>query len=498
MANLGRLLSEPFAWMQAEQDANLKTFLSDLQANILKGHGRFNTAHMFLSFEGMPPDEVAALVRSIGRYCTSAYDQLRKNRKYPPYLDGGPVRCFFLAAGGYRALGAGVTMPADPAFQAGMAARGNILGDPPQHAWQATGWRDRAPDAMLLLADASADGVTRDLEAAEGWLNGTGARLLVVERGLQQTRSFRPGKTEGVEHFGYVDGRSQPLMLLEDIAAEGIPQDPPGTPPAQKHHWDPAFPPKQFILADPNGRSPLSAGSYFVFRKLEQNVRGFNAAEDALAKQLFGASPTDDESDRAGAMVVGRFEDGTPLTLDDHESKQAVTNDFSYAGDANGARCPFHAHIRKTNPRGDIERTFGAPENAGRDPIMARRGITYGVRRKTPDGSDFADGGQEPERDVGLLFMAYMASLEKQFEFTQQSWANAPGFVATEVGTEKRPTGIDPVIGQSRNADDHRHVFRDGWTDGPEKTLGFKQFVTMQGGEYFFAPSLSFLRSVGR
>ncbi|RYI87578.1 MAG: hypothetical protein EON47_22225, partial [Acetobacteraceae bacterium] len=74
---------------------------------------------------------------------------------------------------------------------------------------------------MLLLADSSFDAVTRDLEAAQGWLNGTGARVLGVERGRAQFRTFKPGAApEGVEHFGYVDGRSQPLFLAEDVEAE--------------------------------------------------------------------------------------------------------------------------------------------------------------------------------------------------------------------------------------------------------------------------------------
>jgi Dyp-type peroxidase family len=370
-----------------------------------------------------------------------------------------------------------------------MDRRGNILGDPPRATWNPVGWQGPRPDALFLLADADPDAVEADLEAAEGWLNGTGVRILVVERGLQQTRNFRANTPEGVEHFGYVDGRSQPLFLTEDIVLE------------DKTLWDPVFKPSQFIVADPNGRSSLSAGSYFVFRKLEQNVRGFNAAEDALGKSIFGNGATQDQLDRAGAMVVGRFEDGTPLVLSANGLAAPVTNDFTYAVDPDGAKCPFHAHIRKVNPRGDIERITGTADTApGRVRIMARRGITYGeLRPHNADGSEFDDAGHEPEKDVGLLFMAYMASIEDQFEFTQQSWADNPGFVANINPAKPHPeTGIDPIIGQSATAADRDHTYLDGWTAGAQpKTLNFAQFVTMQGGEYFFAPSLQFLRSVG-
>ncbi len=95
--------------------------------------------------------------------------------------------------------------------------------------------------------------------------------------------------------------------------------------------------------------------------------------------------------------------------------------------------------------------------------------------------------------------MAYMASIEDQFEFTQQSWADNSAFVGNiNPAKPHPPTGIDSIIGQSTTASDRKHTYQDGWTPGAQpKTLNFAQFVTMQGGEYFFAPSLTFLRSVG-
>ena len=481
MTTLQTLLDAPIRWHDAATNPDLGRLLEDLQANILKGHGRHHAGHLFLSFAGMAPDAVAAVLRRLGLHCTSAYNQLRRNRRYPPYLDGGTVMCVFLSASGYRALGQHATLPPGQAFAAGMAARRQALADPPRSVWQPNGWREGLPavDAMVLVADAELTRVTAALEGVEGWLNGTGVRILVVERGDQQTKVFNDANgAEGVEHFGYVDGRSQPLFLEEDLDRE---------PQAQ---WSARFKPSQFIVADPNGRHPLAAGSYFVFRKLEQNVRGFKQAERDLAAAL-GLAGEDEE--RAGAMVVGRFEDGTPLALHPDATAAKPPNDFTYDADIDGLRCPFHAHIRKTNPRGDVKRQFNLPNDGGdRNPIMARRGITYGPRRRTANGKDFAEPeGQEPTRDVGLLFMAYMADIEAQFEFTQQSWVDNVAFL--------RPaTGIDPIIGQSPNAADAQHTYLDGWTPGAQaKQHGFAGFVAMKGGEYFFAPSLSFLRSVG-
>ena len=492
MANLAGILNAPIAWQTAATDPDIESFLSDLQANIVKGHGRQHSGHIFLSFAGMAPEAVASLLRSLAEPCTNALTQLRANKRLPPYRDGGTVRCLFLSATGFKALGTLAKPPPGAAFAAGMSGRAGELNDPPRASWHPTGWGEErpSPDAMLLVANDDEDSVTRDLEDAEGQLNGSGATLLVVERGLQQTKIFdAAAEPLGVEHFGYVDGRSQPLFLAEDIAIEM--QSTGGD------QWNPQFKPSQFIVADPNGTTTLSAGSYFVFRKLEQNVRGFKAAEKALANAL---GLTGEDEERAGAMVVGRFEDGTPLVLSDTALALAPENNFNFNGDPDALKCPFHAHIRKTNPRGDIKRELNLPNDAGeRSPIMARRGITYGQRPMKPDGSDFADGGHEPTQDVGLLFMAYMASIEAQFEFTQQSWANNPDFVGNLNPASARPkTGIDPLIGQSPNAATKLHTYQDGWTAGAQpKQFSFADFVKMQGGEYFFAPSLGFLRNVG-
>ena len=490
------LLRSPIRWNDYTANAEVRSFLDDLQANILKGHGRPFTGNVFISFAGLDHAAVAAVLRGLSGYVTSALQQLCTNRREgAPALDGGPVRCLLLGAGAYRKLGTLAKMPADAAFRAGMRERGADLADPPASDWGEGAWRpgNPAPDAMLLLAASSFDAVTRDLEIAEGWLNGTGATVLGVERGRAQFRVFNPGtgRKEGVEHFGYVDGRSQPLFLAEDLAREREGQAPAKAP---DPGWEAEFPPAQFILPDPNAQQPLAAGSYFVFRKLEQRVRAFKLREKALAKEL--KLPLDDE-ERAGAMVVGRFEDGTPVTLSFEDTKEPPPNNFTYANvlngasDADGARCPFHGHIRKTNPRGDSVRQGLATLAEERAHIMARRGIPFGDADRDFD----ADEGHEPEGDVGLLFMAYMASIPDQFEFTQQSWANEPRF-ARGFKQGQLPTGIDPIIGQGGNVAARTQLWPQPGSNEP-KPFSFADFVKLRGGEYFFAPSLSFLRRVG-
>ena len=149
---------------------------------------------------------------------------------------------------------------------------------------------------------------------------------------------------------------------------------------------------------------PQAFGSYSVFRKLEQDVKGFKQAEAKLATEL---GLQGEFWERAGAMLVGRFEDGTPVQLDDEEGliNNAVLNNFDYETDKASKR-PFHAHIRKVNPRSGL---LNGGMAAAKEHIMARRGITYGTRDDNPnDGQVY----NKPEGGVGLLFMSYQASIK--------------------------------------------------------------------------------------
>jgi deferrochelatase/peroxidase EfeB len=79
-------------------------------------------------------------------------------------------------------------------------------------------------------------------------------------------------------------------------------------------------------------------------------------------------------------------------------------SDFDFATqDPAGARCPFHAHTRKTNPRGDAGLAF---ERTRR---IVRRGITYGERPDLADGAT----AEPPSTGVGLLFQSFQANLDQ-------------------------------------------------------------------------------------
>jgi len=458
-------LSAPFSWKQGPPET--VAILDDLQANIIKAHVRDHLSMLFLCF--WDSAEAKTFLTSITPLIKSAKTHLAEVDSFKATKSGGsPYVGLGLTAHGYDKLGVpGQNRPADHSFGVGMKSpeTRSKLSDPPRSTWDGT--YQSTIDAVILIGDASDAAVSARRTQIE-LLMPDSITILGEETGVAQINA----NGDGIEHFGYVDGRSQPLFLTEDIENEEDTTD-------GITEWDPAFAPSRVLVSDLAAPDPAAHfGSYFVFRKLEQNVRRFKQAEEDLADAL---GLTGDDRERAGAMLVGRFEDGTPLTNQRSDgAHEPVENNFNYDSDTDGLKCPFHAHIRKTNPRGDVFRP----------PIMARRGQTYGERTDDPNGDVPVSG--RPTGGVGLLFMAFNADIGGQFEFTQQNWANNRDFPPTP--NDIRP-GLDPVIGQGiRDVDQTNTPI---WGEDTFKSSApAAQAVTLKGGEYFFMPSLAFLRSL--
>ena len=151
-------------------------------------------------------------------------------------------------------------------------------------------------------------------------------------------------------------------------------------------------------------------------------------------------------------------------------------------------RCPAHAHIRKANPRGTTPLTSLESERRRR---IVRRGIPYG--RPLPGVADGTPADPNPDAPRGLLFMCFQQNVEDQFEFIQRTWVDNKNFPAGILF--QRNTGDDPLIGQDHHEAQHWPK-RWGDKDAERETFNFESAVTLKGGEYFFAPSLPFLRSL--
>lgn len=467
-------LNAPFSW-KAASAADL-AMLTALQPNILKAHTREFLTILLVRFDDAAAARTAlktiaqTLMKSALKHLQEVEAFHATNAPGTSYVGVG------LTEKGYDKLGIPTAKkPNDPSFLQGMQAAG--LGDSKPTSWDSVFHQD--VHAVILVGDQLKP--PRDVMLAKVMALLTPTAKFHVS--VQEGHGLHNGNGDGIEHFGYVDGRSQPIFLTEDLEAERLRQD-------GATNWDPGFGPGRAILPDPTGADPLSQfGSYFVYRKLEQNVRQFKEEEDKLANRL-GLTGADVE--RAGAMIVGRFEDGTPTAIQAAaRSHSPVQNDFTYNSDGDGGKCPFFAHIRKVNPRssGGFE-----PPAGERLHIMARRGQTYGVRTDDPNDGKISN---KPTKDVGLLFMAFNSNIAQQFEFAQKSWANFAGF--PKVPTGHGAPGLDMVIGQGKRPDiDGPKVWGAdfGVTNQHKIVAPVPQAVTMKGGEYFFMPSLPTLVSL--
>jgi Dyp-type peroxidase family len=451
-----------------------RKMLENLQANILKPHGRKESDHLVVRFAA-GPETVRAWIREFARReVTSAQKQLDETGTYHDHgTRGGLVASLALSAKGYEALG---LLPEDfgdsgQAFRNGMKRRGFSLlarnRDPPPGEWEAP-YQGDIHALVSLSHDSAKDLAAKTHEVSESLR--PIAEILTVERGTV----LRNARGDPIEHFGYVDARSQPLFLQADLDTEKA---------AGVDAWDPSAPLGLVLVDDPFASDEDAFGSYLVFRKLQQDVVNFDAAVKDLGSRL-GV----DEA-RAGALVVGRFKDGTPVTLRPWDGLGPVNNFEYLAHDRVGNRCPYHAHIRKANQRG--ANPFLNPEEE-RSHRIVRRGIPYGVR----GASSGASAGATADGELGLLFQAFQGNIARQFEFIQRTWVDNPNFPEPFLFPGLN-TGDDALIGQHpRAAQKWPRTWGRSGRFLDRLRFNFGDYVRLRGGEYFFAPSLSFLKNL--
>jgi Dyp-type peroxidase family len=375
-----------------------------------------------------------------------------------------------LSASGYRALGFS-DLPPDEAFRRGSRHQDTVkkLRDLPVEQWQ-EGFREPI-DALVIVADDDPERVQKTADEIRSSLEASGAGRVVHQELGKVLRMYPNGPVR--EHFGFVDGASEPHFLAKDIA-KAKKQD-------GDTKWDPGAPLNLVLAKDPGGDRDTGYGSYFVYRKLEQDIGHFNQQRLKLAGELAKADgraePHEGDLELAGAYMVGRFRNGMPVHLaaTDRSMTDPIPNDFDYLDDKDGLKCPYQAHTRKTNPRGDTTWRFGVDLKAERTRRIARRGISF-----------------ESDSSKGLLFLCAQADISHQFEFMQDRWCNNVNFIAG--GDDgKPPTGRDPLVG--RDPDNTPTSWPKKHGSQEKITANLAESVTLRGAEYFFLPSISFLKN---
>ncbi|KAJ7255204.1 fungal peroxidase [Mycena rebaudengoi] len=321
-------------------------------------------------------------------------------------------------------------------------------------------FRGRNIHGVILLASdtqANIDSTLASLKAALG---------SSINEIYSLQGAARPGNQAGHEHFGYLDGISNPAVdnFTKTVKPGQGPPVAPGT-----------------LLLNETGDSittrPTWAkdGSFLVFRQLAQLVPEFDkfVTDNAIVKP---GLTVQQGADLLGARMVGRWKSGAPVALAPLADDPALgadpnrNNNFTFGEAADQSRCPFSAHIRKTRPRSDL----GTPEDSVRH--IMRAGIPYG-----PEVTDEEAAASKTSTERGLAFVCYQSNIVQQFQFLQSTWADTNFFL--------HGTGADPIIGAQNGA--ARSVTGLDPTD-PNKSITLtKDFVVSRGGEYFFSPSLS-------
>jgi Dyp-type peroxidase family len=391
---------------------------------------------------------------------------------------------------GLKRMGLGRAVHSFPReFREGMAndARSQQLGDIENSwpaSWQVGGWNTREVHILLLIYGESKIATDAAYEKLVGdYLPSVFTYIYVQDAARNYVQDAARNPHDMREPFGFRDGLSQPA--IEDIhrkAPKGQNliklgefllgyQDeygyvPPSPAIPAYYDRDSLFP----FLKDPSKKDFGRNGSYLVWRKIAQDVQGFNCFLKTQAEK------TMQNEEWVAAKLMGRWRDGSPLVLaperGDIPEKQKRDNGFLYSKDPQGLSCPITAHIRRANPRDSAGK-------ASKRHLADRHRI---IRRGMP----FKDQDEE-----GLLFIGINADIARQFEFIQQSWLNHPQFggmfndrdLIASVNQKEKNGEMD-----LRGTSLQRKIVRLRLTP-PQKPL-----VQIRGGGYFFLPSLTALK----
>ena len=288
-------------------------------------------------------------------------------------------------------------------------------------------------------------------------------------------------KTKGREPFGFKDGIVQPVMRGRknpghpdnSVAAGefllGYLNERNQFPPSPL--IAPEFDPENHLQehpADDTMRDFGRNGSYLVYRQLHQHVERF---WEWIKKAVKDEPDPVAAREWLAAKMVGRWKNGAALVnspeSDPGEPEDQDKEYFGYQDDSEGHRCPFGAHIRRSNPRDSLKPNAKSSTAFSNTRRILRRGRPY-----------------EWTGEKGLHFLCFNADIANQFEFIQHDWINNPKFDGL------LHADADAITG----AQHPKHVKRtDTFTvqQNPvsREFRGLERFVDVRGAAYFFMPS---------
>jgi len=334
------------------REPQMKTLLEDLQANVLKSHGKKYAIHACLHFYNKKEKEVKQWLRKLE--LTSAWQQL--DVRYGDSVAPKNLVSLYFTHEAYQYLNYdanklpefGAT-PFSGTPQSRLALHINLK----EEKFPTT----NKIHAMIMIAGDDKKKLKKQLEAIAGddikTFNSNKRETPV--RGRIGHAFVQWGERKKVGPFGFVDKASNPLFFPgpnKEIPEEEIAQL------------------DSILIKDPNGAKWNSCGSFLVFLKLKQNVQAFTKDLENIK------TATGYNTDMAKAFIVGKF-------------PHKKGNDDLYLSKMKN--CPMHtSHIASAKAKYD--KIHNVP--------MARRGINY----------------KDSKDNQGLLFMSFQSNISTQFE----------------------------------------------------------------------------------
>ena len=173
----------------------------------------------------------------------------------------------------------------------------------------------------------------------------------------------------------------------------------------------------------------------------------------------------------------------TPLVLSpDLQSPDpnVPKQDFDYAQDTDGRRCPVAAHIRIVNGRDQQLNRLNQGNFPAGFPRVIRRGLTYGRP---------LEGTVDDGVDRGIFGMFLCANVNRQF-FSLMRWVGKTDFSDAYAD---HPDGQDPLFA-SRSVPDASNAFTIPTERGEVTLKPLPDFIRIQGVAIMLLPSLATLR----
>jgi deferrochelatase/peroxidase EfeB len=258
------------------------------------------------------------------------FKQVANRRGYSGTLKSTWINVAFSFAG-LKKLRDDAELFADRSFRSGLFEQAGALGDTTDPGkWKVKdGEGDDAADVLIIVAADTEVDVEAEAKRVKAKIEEVGGATQV---GDDEKGKNRSGEMAGHEHFGFLDGISQPGLRgrasadpTDLLTPRQNPQDRSQGKPGQELIW-----PGEFVFGYPDqdgsrdgnergGDSMIDGagcprvpnwakdGAYLVFRRFKQDVHEFHEVLQAEGKAL-GVS-----AELVGARLVGRWASGAPI-----------------------------------------------------------------------------------------------------------------------------------------------------------------------------------------